>query len=114
MTKNPGKLIVTTLGELIEGMDRRLIHRSELPLIFTTINAVCVQAIEDDLLLSGRRKYSAHARDLYPSPDRHFANMDDGQLFHWWDAFWNWREMLTAHDFETLNSERVVMSEVLP
>lgn len=111
---NASQLTVSTIGSLIEGLDRRLIPLSEIPLIFTTIHWGCFTAIKDDKLRGGGRKYSAHARDTYPEPEKRFSKRDTDYLFLWWDAFWNWREMLTPHDFETLNGETVIVSEVLP
>lgn len=113
-TPAPGPVTVTTLGPLIEGFHGRLIPLASIPAIFKDLNAVCVMAIKDDKLRGGGRKYSAHARDSYPTPERPFTAKDEGYLFLWWDAFWNWREMLTPDDFYKLNGETVMVSEVTP
>lgn len=104
------KLIVTTLGELIEGFCDSLVPRASLPLILETIDCVCIQAINDEN--RGQFRYSADARSLYPYPEHELSEKDEGYMFIWWSAFWAWREMLTSHDFQTLNAERVVMSEL--
>lgn len=110
-TKPPGKVIVTTLGELIEGFCVRLVPLSSLPLILETIDCVCIQAINDEN--RGVFRYSGDARALYPYPEHELSSRDEEYLFLWWDAFWAWREMLTPHDFETLHGERAVMSDVI-
>lgn len=92
--KTPPKLTVTTIRELIEDCRwGRVNFRRVLPALY----AACFQAIFDDHLPDGRRKYRDDTRETFPFTEH---------------AFWSWREMLTPHDFETLNGETVVMSEV--
>lgn len=106
MTKNPGKLIVTTLGELIRQfacVSVRPMNLEHCQSHCAYVHDACYQAVFDDDL----QRYSPQASETFP----YVANIEDCRedvLRAWPDRFWIWFISLSESDRAELKKEMVV------